>query len=79
MNVCVCGISMYMWNKSDNMSPVSYLPLRESLYRLLPQTTPENLQKNFSLFTVDPTTRYLNINLMLITPAQVNTHFNTIM
>ncbi|XP_068455206.1 protein-methionine sulfoxide oxidase mical3b-like isoform X3 [Clinocottus analis] len=44
---------------------------RESLYRVLPQTTQENLQKNFSLFTVDPTTRYLNTHLMLITPAQV--------
>ncbi|XP_049892841.1 F-actin-monooxygenase MICAL3-like [Epinephelus moara] len=43
----------------------------ESLYRLLPQTTPENLQRNISLFTVDPTTRYLNINLLLVTPVQV--------
>ncbi|XP_070784724.1 protein-methionine sulfoxide oxidase mical3b-like [Enoplosus armatus] len=52
-------------------APLDVLADRESAYRLLPQTTPENLQKNFSLFTVDPTTRYLNINRLLITPAQV--------
>ncbi|KAM9334915.1 protein-methionine sulfoxide oxidase mical3b [Symphorus nematophorus] len=52
-------------------APLDVLAERESVYRLLPQTTPENLQKNFSLFTVDPTTRYLNINRLLITPAQV--------
>lgn len=45
--------------------------VRESLYRLLPQTTPENLQKNFDLFTVDPTTRYVNVNQLYVTPAQV--------
>uniref|UniRef100_A0A671UC59 F-actin monooxygenase n=1 Tax=Sparus aurata TaxID=8175 RepID=A0A671UC59_SPAAU len=56
---------------SQGGSPLDVLAERESIYRLLPQTTPENLQKNFGLFTVDPTTRYLNINCLLITPAQV--------
>lgn len=53
------------------------LTLRESVYRLLPQTTPENLQKNFSLFTIDPTTRYVNINRLLITPDQVHAGTHT--
>ncbi|XP_037615799.1 protein-methionine sulfoxide oxidase mical3b isoform X3 [Sebastes umbrosus] len=58
------------WSQGD--APLDVLADRESLYRLLPQTTPENLQKNISLFTVDPTTRYLNINHTCnITPAQV--------
>ncbi|XP_068590118.1 protein-methionine sulfoxide oxidase mical3b-like isoform X1 [Cebidichthys violaceus] len=57
------------WSQGE--APLDILADRESLYRVLPQTTQENLQKNISLFTVDPTTRYLNINLMLITPAQV--------
>ncbi|XP_038550613.1 protein-methionine sulfoxide oxidase mical3a-like isoform X2 [Micropterus salmoides] len=52
-------------------APLDILADRESVYRLLAQTTPENLQKNFSLFTVDPATRYLNINRLLTTPAQV--------
>ncbi|XP_054481007.1 protein-methionine sulfoxide oxidase mical3a-like [Anoplopoma fimbria] len=57
------------WSRGEG--PLDILADRESLYRVLPQTTQENLQKNISLFTVDPSTRYLNINLMLITPAQV--------
>uniref|UniRef100_A0A8P4G7J8 F-actin monooxygenase n=1 Tax=Dicentrarchus labrax TaxID=13489 RepID=A0A8P4G7J8_DICLA len=57
---------------SQGGAPLDVLAQRESVYRLLPQTTPENLQKNFSLFTVDPTTRYLNINRLLVTPAQVH-------
>uniref|UniRef100_UPI0037E998BA protein-methionine sulfoxide oxidase mical3b-like n=1 Tax=Semicossyphus pulcher TaxID=241346 RepID=UPI0037E998BA len=56
---------------SQGGAPLDVLADRETAYRLLPQTTPENLQKNFSLFTVDPSTRYLNINTQLITPAQV--------
>ncbi|XP_050933689.1 LOW QUALITY PROTEIN: protein-methionine sulfoxide oxidase mical3b-like [Lates calcarifer] len=51
--------------------PLDVLAERENLYRLLPQTTPENMQKNISLFSVDPTTRYLNVNPPTITPAQV--------
>ncbi|XP_078128775.1 protein-methionine sulfoxide oxidase mical3b-like [Sander vitreus] len=56
---------------SQGAAPLDVLADRESLYRLLPQTTPENLQKNFNLFTVDPTTRYLNTKLLLTTPDQV--------
>uniref|UniRef100_H3CCS2 F-actin monooxygenase n=1 Tax=Tetraodon nigroviridis TaxID=99883 RepID=H3CCS2_TETNG len=57
---------------SEGGAPLDVLAeRRESLYRLLPQTTPENLQKNFALFTVDPTTRYANVNQLLVTPAQV--------
>uniref|UniRef100_A0A4W6C6W1 F-actin monooxygenase n=1 Tax=Lates calcarifer TaxID=8187 RepID=A0A4W6C6W1_LATCA len=52
--------------------PLDVLAERENLYRLLPQTTPENMQKNISLFSVDPTTRYLNVNPPTITPAQVH-------
>uniref|UniRef100_A0A672YTK8 F-actin monooxygenase n=1 Tax=Sphaeramia orbicularis TaxID=375764 RepID=A0A672YTK8_9TELE len=59
-------------------SPLNVLAERESLYRLLPQTTPENMQKNITLYTVDPTTRYPNINTLLITPAQVHCPVHTI-
>ncbi|KAK2859268.1 hypothetical protein Q5P01_003888 [Channa striata] len=52
-------------------APLDILAERESLYRLLPQTTPENMQKNISLFSVNPATRYLNISPLTITPAQV--------
>nr|XP_046235659.1 protein-methionine sulfoxide oxidase mical3b isoform X2 [Scatophagus argus] len=56
---------------SQGGAPLDILAERESVYRLLPQTTPENLQKNFSLFTVNPNTRYVNINRLLVAPAQV--------
>ncbi|KAM6895662.1 protein-methionine sulfoxide oxidase mical3b [Xenentodon cancila] len=52
-------------------APLDVLAERESLYRLLPQTTPENMQKNIALYSVDPATRYLNISPLSITPAQV--------
>lgn len=47
------------------------------MYRLLPQTTPENLQKNFHLFTIDPVTRYVNVNRLLVPTAQVYTDTHT--
>ncbi|XP_013766599.1 protein-methionine sulfoxide oxidase mical3b-like [Pundamilia nyererei] len=56
---------------AQGAAPLDVLAERESLYRLLPQTTPENMQKNITLFSVDPTTRYMNTSLLTITPAQV--------
>lgn len=44
---------------------------RESIYRLLPQTTPENIAKNFDQYTIDPTTRYPNLNSSSVRPHQV--------
>ncbi|KAG7472502.1 hypothetical protein MATL_G00109460 [Megalops atlanticus] len=44
---------------------------RESIYQLLSQTTPENTSKNYSAYSIDPSTRYPNINLSSIKPNQV--------
>eukprot|EP00095_Tigriopus_kingsejongensis_P008831 maker-scaffold280_size224562-snap-gene-1.14 protein:Tk08831 transcript:maker-scaffold280_size224562-snap-gene-1.14-mRNA-1 annotation:"protein-methionine sulfoxide oxidase mical isoform x2" len=44
---------------------------RESIFRILPQTTPENTCKAHSLYTVDPTTRYPNLNRKLVSPVQI--------
>uniref|UniRef100_A0A671S3Z6 F-actin monooxygenase n=1 Tax=Sinocyclocheilus anshuiensis TaxID=1608454 RepID=A0A671S3Z6_9TELE len=52
-------------------SPLEVLAERESIYRLLPQTTPENVSKNFSQYSVNPTTRYPNISLHQVRPNQV--------
>ncbi|XP_069619006.1 F-actin-monooxygenase MICAL3 isoform X3 [Ranitomeya imitator] len=52
-------------------SPPEVLAERESIYRLLPQTTPENVSKNFSQYSLDPTTRYPNVNLQFLRPSQV--------
>ncbi|XP_068117296.1 F-actin-monooxygenase MICAL2 isoform X3 [Hyperolius riggenbachi] len=45
---------------SQGTSPLEVLAERESIYRLLPQTTPENISKNFDQYTLDPTSRYPN-------------------
>ncbi|XP_060240090.1 F-actin-monooxygenase MICAL3 isoform X4 [Meriones unguiculatus] len=52
-------------------SPLEVLAERESIYRLLPQTTPENVSKNFSQYSIDPVTRYPNINVNFLRPSQV--------
>ncbi|XP_073506541.1 F-actin-monooxygenase MICAL3 isoform X23 [Phyllobates terribilis] len=52
-------------------SPLEVLAERESIYRLLPQTTPENVSKNFGQYSLDPTTRYPNVNLQFLRPSQV--------
>ncbi|XP_034982852.2 F-actin-monooxygenase MICAL3 isoform X15 [Zootoca vivipara] len=58
-------------------SPLEVLAERESIYRLLPQTTPENVSKNFSQYCIDPVTRYPNINVNFLRPAQVRHLYDT--
>ncbi|XP_019753008.1 protein-methionine sulfoxide oxidase mical3a-like, partial [Hippocampus comes] len=47
------------WCQGD--LPLDILAERESVYRLLAQTTPENMQKNLSLYSLDPSSRYVNV------------------
>ncbi|XP_058501714.1 protein-methionine sulfoxide oxidase mical3a isoform X22 [Solea solea] len=56
---------------AQGKTPLEVLAERESIYRLLPQTTPENVSKNFNQYSVDPTTRYPNISLNFLKPSQV--------
>ncbi|XP_034029272.1 F-actin-monooxygenase mical1 [Thalassophryne amazonica] len=44
---------------------------RESLYQLLSQTTPENTSKNYTAYSINPSTRYQRANLSSIKPNQV--------
>ncbi|XP_076879763.1 F-actin-monooxygenase MICAL2 isoform X3 [Brachyhypopomus gauderio] len=55
--------------------PLEVLAERESLYRLLPQTTPENITKNFEQYTIDPGTRYPNLNSSCVRPHQVRNYY----
>uniref|UniRef100_A0A8C5G3C2 F-actin monooxygenase n=1 Tax=Gouania willdenowi TaxID=441366 RepID=A0A8C5G3C2_GOUWI len=55
---------------AQGKTSLEVLAERESIYRLLPQTTPENISKNFSHYSVDPTTRYPNISLNFLKPSQ---------
>ncbi|XP_032609830.1 F-actin-monooxygenase MICAL3 isoform X4 [Hylobates moloch] len=62
---------------SQGTSPLEVLAERESIYRLLPQTTPENVSKNFSQYSIDPVTRYPNINVNFLRPSQVRHLYDT--
>ncbi|MCJ8743058.1 hypothetical protein PDJAM_G00089380 [Pangasius djambal] len=53
------------------LDPLDVLAERESVYRLLPQTTPENVSKNHSQYSLDPGTRYPNLNTQVINASQV--------
>ncbi|KAM9825634.1 F-actin-monooxygenase mical2b isoform X5 [Syngnathus typhle] len=56
---------------SQGRTVLELLAERESIYRLLPQTTPENIAKNFEQYTIDPTTRYPNLISSCVRPHQV--------
>ncbi|XP_058711620.1 F-actin-monooxygenase MICAL1 isoform X2 [Poecile atricapillus] len=51
--------------------PLEVLAERESIYQHLSQTSPDNTNKNISQYSIDPTTRYSNINLQAIKASQV--------
>ncbi|XP_050312403.1 F-actin-monooxygenase Mical isoform X6 [Anthonomus grandis grandis] len=55
---------------SGQMTPLDVLAERESIYRLLAQTTPDNLNKDWKAYTLDPATRYPNLNKRVVTPHQ---------
>nr|XP_053649636.1 F-actin-monooxygenase MICAL3-like [Cherax quadricarinatus] len=62
---------------SGKMTPLEVLAERESIYRLLAQTTPENLSKDHLSYTLDPASRYPTINVRAVLPFQVRTLFDT--
>ncbi|XP_034941558.1 F-actin-monooxygenase Mical [Chelonus insularis] len=53
------------------LSPLEVLAERESIYRLLGQTTPENLNRDYAAYTLDPHTRYPNLNVRSVSTSQV--------
>ncbi|CAN9498658.1 unnamed protein product [Ophioblennius macclurei] len=55
----------------EGRSPLEVLAERESLYRLLPQTTTENISKHFEQYSIDPASRYPNLNSCCVRPHQV--------
>ncbi|XP_061533366.1 F-actin-monooxygenase mical2b isoform X3 [Phycodurus eques] len=61
---------------AQRKNPLEILAERESIYRLLPQTTTENISKNFDQYTIDPATRYPNLNSSRVRPHQVRHLFS---
>lgn len=48
---------------ANGLSPLELLYERENTYQLLSQTTVDNTSKNYPAYTIDPTTRYPNLNI----------------
>ncbi|XP_044587418.1 F-actin-monooxygenase Mical isoform X3 [Cotesia glomerata] len=63
------GWAIKGWGASS--SPLEVLAERESIYRLLGQTTPENLNRDYAAYTLDPHTRYPNLNVRSVSTIQV--------
>ena len=55
----------------SGVSPLDLLEERESILYLLAQTTPERLHKNIAGYTIDPKTRYPNLN-ELVAPGDLS-------
>jgi hypothetical protein len=62
---------------SGTTTPLDVLAERESIYRLLGQTTPDNLNKEWKSYTLDPVTRYPNLNRNVVVPLQTTGLFDT--
>ncbi|XP_011172148.2 F-actin-monooxygenase Mical isoform X2 [Solenopsis invicta] len=69
------GWAIKGWGAS--LSPLEVIAERESIYRLLGQTTPENLNRDYAAYTLDPHTRYPNLNVHSVTPIQVRSLLDT--
>lgn len=65
------AFSLMMFPVMDLVNYSCIFFLRESIYRLLPQTTTENISKNFEQYAIDPATRYPNLNSSRVRLHQV--------
>ncbi|KAJ0183988.1 hypothetical protein K1T71_000411 [Dendrolimus kikuchii] len=65
------------WCQTPTPHPLEVIAERESIYRLLAQTTPENLHRDFGAYTLDPGTRYPNLNRAAVTPHRVTSYYDS--
>ncbi|XP_045458075.1 F-actin-monooxygenase Mical [Melitaea cinxia] len=65
------------WGQTPMPHPLEVIAERESIYRLLAQTTPENLHRDFGAYTLDPGTRYPNLNRTAVTPHRVTSFYDS--
>lgn len=56
---------------THNRMALSVMAERESIYRILAQTTSENLQQTYTHWTLNPHSRYPNLNRHLVLPSQI--------
>ena len=55
----------------EGRDPLELIEERESTLQLLSQTKPERLQKNYQTYSIDPSTRYLDIAEM-VAPGDIS-------
>eukprot|EP00057_Strongylocentrotus_purpuratus_P018396 XP_011672870.1 PREDICTED: protein-methionine sulfoxide oxidase MICAL2 [Strongylocentrotus purpuratus] len=65
------------WSSGD-MTPLEVLAERESSYRLLAQTTPENLCKIYESYGINPNSRYPHLNTKAVTPHEIRHQYDTL-
>ena len=61
---------------SAGVDPIDLLKQREAILTLLPQTSPSTLQKDITKYTIDPRTRYYNVDC-LVTSGDVSYLYDT--
>lgn len=49
---------------------------RESIFTILPQTKPDSLMSSFDKYSIDPSTRYCNLNTKILTKTQARAFFD---
>jgi hypothetical protein len=60
----------------EGRDPLELIEVRESTLQLLSQTKPERLHKNYQTYTIDPSTRYLDIAEM-VAPGDITHLYDT--
>ena len=62
---------------AGEMSPIEIMEEREAILKLLPQTTSENLTKDFKNISIEPRSRYPNIPIQLIRSQDVRHQYKS--
>ncbi|XP_052063696.1 F-actin-monooxygenase MICAL1-like isoform X2 [Mytilus californianus] len=64
--------------KSMKEKPLDIIAQRESVYKVLSQTTQDNISKKFSNYTVEPKSRYSIINLKAVTTEKAKDFYDDV-
>ena len=62
---------------AGELSPIEIMEEREAILKLLPQTTSENLTKDFKNISIEPRSRYPNIPIQLIRSQDVRHQYKS--
>ena len=74
---CLDAVWMVRQWAAGDMTPIEIMEEREAILKLLPQTTPENLTKDYKNISIEPRTRYPNIPIQLIRSQEVRHLYNS--